>query len=91
MSEFLSSLFPEEKTIPASVALPDYMEQREYLIDGKMITWQGEMSPVASPVCVREGNESKQKIIGSTPLLTSKEALAALDGAENVSGTLNCF
>jgi len=81
MSEFLSSLFPEEKTIPASVALPDYMEQREYLIDGKMITWQGEMSPVASPVCVREGNESKQKIIGSTPLLTSKEALAALDGA----------
>jgi len=81
MSEFLSSLFPEEKTIPAAVTLPGYMEQREYLIDGKMITWQGDMSPVASPVCVREGNESKQKIIGSTPLLTSKEALAALDGA----------
>jgi len=81
MSEFLSSLFPEEKTIPAAVTLPGYMEQREYLIDGKMITWLGDMSPVASPVCVREGNESKQKIIGSTPLLTSKEALAALDGA----------
>jgi len=81
MSEFLSGLFSEEKMIPASVALPGYMEQREYLIDGKMITWQGDMSPVASPVCVREGNESKQKIIGSTPLLTSKEALSALDGA----------
>lgn len=81
MSEVLTNLFPEEKTIPASVTLSGYLEQREYLIDGKMVTWQGDMSPVASPVCVREGNESKQKIIGSTPLLTSKEALAALDAA----------
>ena len=81
MSEVLSNLFPEEKTIPASVTLPPYMEQREYLIGGKMVTWQGDMSPVASPVCVREGNESKQKIIGSTPLLTANEALEALDAA----------
>jgi glyceraldehyde-3-phosphate dehydrogenase (NADP+) len=81
MSEVLSNLFPEEKTIPASVTLSAYMEQREYLIDGKMVTWQGDMSPVASPVCVHEGNESKQKIIGSTPLLTAKEALEALDAA----------
>jgi glyceraldehyde-3-phosphate dehydrogenase (NADP+) len=81
MQVVLSKLFPEEKTIPAAVALPSHMEQREYLIDGKMISWQGDMSPVASPVCVREGNETKQKIIGSTPLLTSKEALEALDAA----------
>ena len=81
MSEILANLFPEEKNIPASVTLPAYMEQREYLIDGKMVTWQGDMSPVASPVCVREGNESKQKIIGSTPLLTANEALEALDAA----------
>jgi glyceraldehyde-3-phosphate dehydrogenase (NADP+) len=81
MSEVLANLFPEEKTIPASVTLPGHMEQREYLIDGKMVTWQGDMSPVASPVCVRIGNKSEQKIIGSTPLLTSKEALDALDGA----------
>ncbi len=81
MSEVLANLFPEEKSIPASVTLPGYMEQREYLIDGKMVTWQGDMSPVASPVCVRIGNKTEQKIIGSTPLLTSKEALDALDGA----------
>jgi glyceraldehyde-3-phosphate dehydrogenase (NADP+) len=39
------------------------------------------MSPVASPVCIRNGNKAEQKIIGSTPLLTSKEALEALDAA----------
>lgn len=81
MSEVLANLFPEESAVPASVKLPAYMEQREYLIDGKMITWQGDMSPVASPVFVRSGNKVEQKIIGSTPLLTSKEALEALDAA----------
>lgn len=81
MSEVLANLFPEEQAVPASVKLPAFMEQREYLIDGKMITWQGDMSPVASPVFIRNGNKSEQKIIGSTPLLTSKEALEALDAA----------
>ena len=80
MTDF-TSLFPEEKSIPSSVKLPDNNEQREYLIDGKMLTWQGEMNPVVSPVFVRDGNEFKQKTIGTTPLLTSKEALLALDAA----------
>ncbi len=81
MSNSLTNVFPTQNKIPSSVALSGYMEQREYLLDGKMITWQGDMSPVASPVFVREGNELKQQIIGSTPLLTSKEALEALDSA----------
>lgn len=63
--------------------MPVFMEQREYLIDGKMVTWQGDMNPVASPVFTKQGGELKQKILGSTPLLTSKEALAALDAAVN--------
>ncbi len=82
MNDF-SILFPEEKTIPSSVKLPTNNEQREYLINGEMRTWQGGVSPVASPIFVREGAEYKQKIIGSTPLLTSKEALEALDAALN--------
>lgn len=79
----LSNLFPEEKEIPQSAQLPNYLEQREYLIDGKLLRWEGNQSPVASPVFVKAGNEYKQKIIGSTPLLTSTEALAALDAALN--------
>lgn len=77
----LSTLFPEEQSIPTAVKLPANNEQREYLIDGKMLTWQGDMNPVVSPVFVRDGKELKQKTIGSTPLLTSKEAMEALDAA----------
>ncbi|MBK7649529.1 MAG: NADP-dependent glyceraldehyde-3-phosphate dehydrogenase [Flammeovirgaceae bacterium] len=81
MANLLSKLFPDESNVSASAAIPKYIEQREYLLDGKMITWKGEMSSVASPVFVRSGGELKQQIIGSTPLLTSKEALEALDAA----------
>ncbi|MBS1558787.1 MAG: NADP-dependent glyceraldehyde-3-phosphate dehydrogenase [Bacteroidetes bacterium] len=77
----LLSFYPDEQAIPSSVKLtPDY-EQREYLINGKMLSWQGPMNPVVSPVYIREGKEYKQKTIGSTPLLTSTEALMALDAA----------
>src|SRR5712664_3845855 len=78
-----STLFPEEKSIPPSVKLPDNNEQHEYLINGEMLTWLGGMNPVASPVFVRDKGEYKQKMIGSTPLLTSKESLMALDAAVN--------
>ncbi len=79
----LSNLFPEEQTIPKDVQLKESIEQHEYLINGELLQWQGNLSPVASPVFIKEGKEYKQKIIGSTPMLTSKEALAALDAAVN--------
>ncbi|MBL7861455.1 MAG: NADP-dependent glyceraldehyde-3-phosphate dehydrogenase [Cyclobacteriaceae bacterium] len=79
----LDNLFPEHTSVPALVQLPGFLEQREYLLNGKMVTWQGDMSPVASPVFLREGGALKQQIIGSTPLLTSREALEALDAAVN--------
>ena len=34
-----------------------------------------------SPVCLQEGDQLKQQVIGHTPLLTTKESLEALDAA----------
>jgi glyceraldehyde-3-phosphate dehydrogenase (NADP+) len=79
MSEFLSPFF--SSPIPSSVNLPQFIEQREYLIDGKLKRWEGELNPVVSPVFAKNGSAYEQKIIGSTPLLTSKESLDALDAA----------
>ncbi len=45
--------------------------------------WSGPLNPVLSPVVVRNGEGYEQKVIGSTPLLTSKESLAALEAAVN--------
>ncbi|HYH97960.1 aldehyde dehydrogenase family protein, partial [Hyalangium sp.] len=79
MSSLFEDLFSAE--VPASARIPEHTEQREYLVDGKLLMWQGELSPVRSPVCVKTPQGLEQKIIGATPLLTSRESLAALDGA----------
>lgn len=81
MSEFLHDLFPTADKIPASVTLPGYIEQREYLINGELRIWQGDQNPVMSPVFIEKGNQHEQKNIGSTPLLTSHEAMLALESA----------
>jgi glyceraldehyde-3-phosphate dehydrogenase (NADP+) len=79
--EFLATIFPSEASIPKSFQLHERIDQREYLINGELMSWQGDLSPVLSPVCINTGNGYEQKVIGATPLLTKKEALQALDAA----------
>lgn len=81
MSQFLSSVFPAESSIPASFQLPARLDQREYLVDGTLKSWKGELAPVVSPVAVKSATGLDQKIIGSTPLLSKDEALNALEAA----------
>ncbi|MBL7839268.1 MAG: NADP-dependent glyceraldehyde-3-phosphate dehydrogenase [Cyclobacteriaceae bacterium] len=81
MSNPLANIFPESSSIPDAYKLDTYLEQREYLIDGELKTWQGDLAPVLSPVFVKDGSGYTQKIIGSTPLLNAEEAMKALDVA----------
>lgn len=81
MSQLLSSIFPTESAIPEQFQLSGAIEQREYLINGTLRQWTGTMNAVASPVFLKEGDTYKQRIIGSTPLLTKYEALEALNAA----------
>jgi glyceraldehyde-3-phosphate dehydrogenase (NADP+) len=81
MTQILANVFPQENTIPEQFRISQTIEQREYLINGELRIWNGNLNNVLSPVFVKEGNEYKQKVIGSTPLLTSKESLEALDAA----------
>jgi len=81
MSELLKGVFPAENTIPHEFKIQDVLEQRDYLINGELKTWTGNVNPVLSPICVREDGQLKQRVIGYTPLLTTKESLEALDAA----------
>jgi glyceraldehyde-3-phosphate dehydrogenase (NADP+) len=81
MSQILENVFPAENTIPEQFKITQTLDQREYLINGELKTWTGNLNPVLSPVFIKEGSGYKQKVIGSTPLLTSKESLEALDAA----------
>jgi glyceraldehyde-3-phosphate dehydrogenase (NADP+) len=76
-------VFPPENGIPDQFRISSTIEQREFLINGELKTWTGNLNPVASPVFTKTAKGFEQKIIGSTPLLTSKESLEALDAAVN--------
>lgn len=79
-STFMIS-FPPEESIPEEFKIKEPIEQREYLVNGELRRWTGPLNTVLSPVFVKKGDAFVQKVIGSTPLLTSTESLEALDAA----------
>ncbi|GAB2701216.1 NADP-dependent glyceraldehyde-3-phosphate dehydrogenase [Mucilaginibacter koreensis] len=76
----LRNLFVDESQIPEKFRIEE-IHQREYLSNGEMIPWNGEVSEVYSPICIPTAEGLKRKLIGSYPLGTEKEAMEALDAA----------
>lgn len=73
--------FPELADIPAEFAQNAEITQREYLLNGELVNWPGELSPVVSPVQLRTAGQLSPVTLGYTPLLDADAALKALDGA----------
>ncbi len=74
--------FPTEAEIPEAFRLGAPIHQREYLVGGELRRFEGPLNEVVSPIRLRNADGSlSEKVLGSTPLLTAKEALSALDAA----------
>ena len=57
------------------------LEHRTYLRDGKILSWEGPVEDVLSPVCVAGEEGLRPLRLGSHPRLDGAEALKALDAA----------
>ncbi|MBC7653248.1 MAG: aldehyde dehydrogenase family protein, partial [Oligoflexus sp.] len=78
----IQKIFPTEKEIPQNHQLKGFLEKNEYLINGEIRNWNGTMNDILSPICIEdEQGKLTRKVIGRTPMLTSKEALEALHAA----------
>jgi len=77
----LTSIFVEEDKIPEQYRLSGQLHQREYLSNGEMLSWDGEVHTVLSPICIRKPGGLERKVIGTYPLCTEKESFEALDAA----------
>ncbi len=77
----LTNLFPAAADIPEAYRLPEQVEQRDYLVDGELRTWNGPLAQVRSPIYLSGADGDRQVILGSTPLLDADTALSALDAA----------
>ncbi|MDQ7787109.1 MAG: NADP-dependent glyceraldehyde-3-phosphate dehydrogenase [Thermodesulfovibrionales bacterium] len=74
-------LFPDVSEIPERFCLKSPVMQREYLINGELRLWDGEMQEIRSPIYVKTTSGIIQPVIGSYPLLTEKESMEALEAA----------
>ncbi|NQD92216.1 NADP-dependent glyceraldehyde-3-phosphate dehydrogenase [Pseudomonas sp. CrR25] len=77
----LDNLFPSLAEIPEQYRLGEPIEQRDYLVDGQLLTWDGPLATVRSPVFLASEQGDRQVILGSTPELDERAALDALDAA----------
>jgi acyl-CoA reductase-like NAD-dependent aldehyde dehydrogenase len=76
----MNSIFVTEDQIPEGFRLEE-IHQKEYLLNGELIPWNGEVQEILSPVCIPTPDGLKRKVVGSVPHTSPKEALEALDAA----------
>lgn len=79
--EKIDSIFPAAGQIPAEFDIARPVEQRSYLIDGELRTWQGSMQEILSPIHTVENGQPVQRLIGRAPELDKDTALEALQAA----------
>jgi glyceraldehyde-3-phosphate dehydrogenase (NADP+) len=77
----IENIFVEDKDIPAEFVLPSEIHQREYLTNGEMKQWNGQVHEVYSPICIKTENGLERKLIGSYPVCTEEEAQESLEAA----------
>ncbi|BAN47197.1 NADP-dependent glyceraldehyde-3-phosphate dehydrogenase [Metapseudomonas resinovorans] len=77
----LDALFPTAEQIPERYRPGAAIEQREYLVGGELLRWDGPLAAVRSPIFLASEQGDQQVVLGSTPLLDAEAALAALDAA----------
>lgn len=80
-TEQLEKIFLQEDEIPEAFKLPSEVHQKTYLSNGEMLEWTGAVHEVYSPICVRTPQGLQRKLIGTYPVCTPVEAMAALDAA----------
>jgi acyl-CoA reductase-like NAD-dependent aldehyde dehydrogenase len=78
----VTGIFPDDNTIPPEIKFDFPVNQKEWLVNGRIRKWNGEFQTVLSPVCLKNAEgRFTQQVLGLYPLLSKKEAAEALDAA----------
>ncbi|MBN2084812.1 MAG: aldehyde dehydrogenase family protein [Anaerolineales bacterium] len=81
LEQRLRAAFPARDEVPAGVRPDPSAYERLYLLDGKVRAWEGEVSEVRSPVCLRADGKLERALIGHAPVMDDAAVMAAVDAA----------
>jgi len=77
----VESLFPTADKIPEAFRIQTPVHQREYLINGELRRWDGDVEEVISPIHIQTDEGLMPVTVGYFPLLSEQESLEALNAA----------
>jgi len=77
----IPSLYAATGPVPPEFDLPGQVVIENWLVDGRLEPWTGEMQTVTSPIHVDTGSGSAPRVLGACPMLDEAAALAAVDAA----------
>ena len=81
-AETLARCFLSAAEIPQAVRVGTCREERLYLLDGQIRTWEGSLAEVSSPICMRQADGTiRRPIIGHVPAMDEGAAMAGLNAA----------
>src|SRR5580700_1732612 len=81
-AETLARCFLSPEEIPPAFRVGTCPEERLYLLDGQIRTWEGTLSEVSSPNCQRQADGTlRRPIIGQVPAMDESAAMAGLNAA----------
>jgi glyceraldehyde-3-phosphate dehydrogenase (NADP+) len=81
LEERLRASFPAPEEVPAGFRPDPSSYERLYLLDGRVRAWEGEVSEVRSPICLRDGSALERALIGHAPAMDDAAVMAAVDAA----------
>jgi len=79
--EKLKNSFPILENIPQEVKITGKNYEPLYLLDGKILKWNGPLNDVISPICINENGQIKRPVIGQVPSMDEAAAMNGLQAA----------
>ncbi|WP_028122912.1 NADP-dependent glyceraldehyde-3-phosphate dehydrogenase [Epilithonimonas tenax] len=74
------NIFKRENEIPEEYKVP-VIHQREYLLNGELVQWSGDVTEVYSPICIPTENGLERKLLGSIPNIGPQDAMVVLEAS----------
>ncbi|MGK7955889.1 MAG: NADP-dependent glyceraldehyde-3-phosphate dehydrogenase [Crocosphaera sp.] len=77
----IKGIFPAINSIPPEFQLNHFINQKEYLVDGTLRSWEGDREESLSPIYLKTEQGFVRQKIGEFPLLNEETAVSALEAA----------